>query len=119
MGRHPINLALRFFLEIGAFIAIGFWGWSMHTGPLRYVLVVLLPLLAALIWGAFRVPNYGGPPLVRVSGVVRLLIELGIFGFAVWGLFNSGANLTAWVFGGITLIHYITSHDLVLWLVKQ
>ena len=119
MGRHPVNLALRFFLEIAAFVAIGYWAWTAHTGVLRVVLVILLPVLAAFIWGAFRVPNYGGAPLVQVPGVVRLLIELGIFGFAVWGLFDAGAVTTALIFGGITLLHYITSYDLVLWLIKQ
>ncbi len=119
MGRHPINLALRFFLEIAAFIAIGYWAWTMHTGILRYLLVIVLPVLAAFVWGAFRVPNYGGAPLVRVPGIVRLLIELVIFGFAIWGLFNAGAITSARVFGGITLVHYLTSYDLVLWLIKQ
>ena len=119
MGRHPVNLALRFFLEIAAFVAIGYWAWTTHAGALRVVLVIVLPLLAAFVWGAFRVPNYGGAPLVRVPGIVRLLIELGIFGFAIWGLFDAGAITTVQIFGGITLLHYITSYDLVLWLIKQ
>ena len=75
MGRHPVNLALRFFLEMVAFVAIGYWAWTTHAGILRALLVVLLPLFAAFVWGAFRVPNYGGAPLVRVPGIVRLLIE--------------------------------------------
>lgn len=119
MGKHPVNLALRFVLEIAAFISIGYWAWVAHTDILRLVLVVLLPLIAMFVWGAFRVPNYGGPPLVRVPGIIRLLIELAVFGFAVWGLFDAGAMVASQIFGGITLLHYIASYDVVAWLVKQ
>lgn len=54
MERHLINLAVRFFLEIAAFIAIGYWAWVTYTGILHFVLVILLPLIAALVWGIFR-----------------------------------------------------------------
>jgi hypothetical protein len=119
MGRHPANLALRFFLEIAAFIAIGYWGWTAHEGLLRYLLVVGLSLLAVFAWGAFRVPNDGGPPLVRVPGLMRLLLEAVVFGSATWGLFDAGAITAGWIFGGITLIHYVISYDRIIWIVKQ
>ncbi len=119
MGKNPVNLALRFILELGAFAAIGYWGWTVHGGILRYLLGLGLPVLVAFAWGAFRVPNYGGPPLVRVPGLLRLALELAVFGFATWGLYAAGAVPLAWYFGGIVLLHYILSYDVVLWLIKQ
>ncbi len=94
MAQNPINLALRFILELVALYFIGRWGWTQHSGILRYLLGIGLPLLAAVIWGVFRVPNDGGAPIVRVSGMLRLLIEIIYFGFATWGLFDAGAGPT-------------------------
>ena len=119
MGQNPLNLALRFFLELAALYFIGYWGWTQHEGPLRYLLTFGLPLLAAFIWGVFRVPGDGGAPRVRVSGLVRFLIEIAFFGFATWGLFKAGARTAGWIFGGLTLFHYIISYDRIGWLLKQ
>ncbi len=119
MGQNPVNLALRFFLELAALYFIGYWGWTQHDGIFRYILAIGLPLLAAVIWGVFRVPNDGGAPRVRVSGVVRFLIEIVFFGCATWGLFEAGATTTGWIFGGITLFHYLISYDRIVWLLKQ
>jgi len=109
MGQNPINLALRFFLELAALYCMGYWGWTQHEGLLRYLLAIGVPLLAATIWGVFRVPEDGGPPRVRISGIVRFLIEIIFFGFATWGLFEAGAITAGWIFGGLTLFHYMIS----------
>ncbi len=119
MGQNPVNLALRFFLELAALYFIGDWGWTQHDGISRYILAIGLPLLAAVIWGVFRVLNDGGAPRVRVSGVVRFLIEIVFFGFAMWGPFEAGATTAGWVFGGLTLFHYLISYDRIAWLLKQ
>lgn len=119
MGQNLANLALRFFLELAALYGMGYWGWTQHTGVLRYLLAFGLPLLAASVWGIFRVPGDGGAPRVRVSGVIRLVIEVIFFGFATWGLFDAGAAAAGWIFGGLTLFHYIIAYDRIGWLVKQ
>jgi len=119
MGYNPVNLALRFFLELAGLYFIGRWGWLQHDGIWRYVYAIGLPLIAATVWGVFRVPDDGGAPVVRVSGIVRLLIEAVYFGFATWGLFDSGTTMTGWIFGGITLLHYLISYDRVIRVLKQ
>ena len=43
MGQNPLNLALRFILEILALVAIGYWGWTTNTGALRYLLTFGAP----------------------------------------------------------------------------
>ena len=50
MSQNPINLGVRFLLELAALAALGFWGWTQHTGVLRYLLAIVLPLFAAFMW---------------------------------------------------------------------
>lgn len=121
MAQNPLNLALRFILEMAALVALGYWGWVQHEGVWRYVLAIGLPLIAAVLWGVFRAPGdaSAGPPIVAVPGPVRLLLELALFGGATWGLYNAGATSAAWVFGAIALVHYIVSYDRVWWLLRS
>ena len=122
MGQHPLNLALRFVLEVIALIAVGYWGWTYATGALRYVLAIGGPLLAAVLWATFRVPgdaSASGEAPVPVPGWARLLLELALFGFATWGLYTSGATQAALIFGGVVVAHYAISYDRVAWLLRQ
>jgi hypothetical protein len=122
MGQNPLNLALRFILELAALAAIGYWGWTWGDGALRYILAIGLPLLAAALWGTFRVPgdaSSSGNAPVAVPGLVRLLLELGFFAFATWGLYTSGATLLAWILGGLVLFHYLISYDRIRWLLQR
>lgn len=121
MGQNPLNLALRFVLEMGALGALAYWGWTQHSGALRYLLAFGLPLLAAVVWGVFRVPgdSSSGPGAVATPGPLRLLLELGLFGVATWCLAQTGAVTLAWVFGGLVLLHYVLSWDRVAWLLGR
>ncbi len=119
MGKNPINLALRFFLELAGLFAFGYYGWTQFNGILRFLLALALPFIAAAIWGIFRVPGDGGAPIVRVAGVLRLLIEVIYFASATWCLFAAGAVTAGWIFGCLTLFHYLISYDRLAWLIKQ
>ena len=57
MGSHPLNLALRFLLEVAALVAIGYWGFSQHTGIWRFIIGLGGPVIAAVMWGTFAVPD--------------------------------------------------------------
>ena len=116
MYDHPINLALRFLLEIAALIAIGIWGWAAHQGVWRWLLMLGVPLAAAALWGIFRVDNDPGPAPVAVPGLLRLLIEFVVFGGAVALLYLAGRPLPALILGVILLLHYLVSYDRVIWL---
>ena len=35
MGSHPINLAARFLLELGALLGFARWGWTLGDGFVR------------------------------------------------------------------------------------
>lgn len=118
MSNHPINLGLRFLLELVALFSLGFWGWTQHAGLQRYLWGFGLPLLAAILWGTFRVPNDPGKASVPVPGLVRLLLEALFFGGAVWGLYAAGRPDRALAFGAIILVHYVISYDRLRRLVK-
>jgi hypothetical protein len=116
---HPVNAALRFALEIAALVAMGYWGWGQHEGWARWLWALGLPLVAAALWGTFRVP--GDPPdaPVAIPGAVRLLFELLFFGAAVWLLARAGRPAWALVLGVLLVGHYLASYQRLGWLLQQ
>jgi len=119
MGSHPVNLALRFLLELAAWASIGYWGWSEHTGLLRPALGVGLPLLAMVLWGTFRVDGDPGAAPVPVPGLLRLALELAEFGLAAWLLVDAGHATLGIVFALVVLLHYAVSYDRIGWLLAR
>ena len=119
MGSHPVNLTLRFLLELAALLALGIWGWQQSEGWLRFVLAIAVPVIVAAIWGTFNVPHdpsRSGAAPVPVPGILRLAIELALFLFATWALYDSGYTSLSWVLGLIVALHYIASYDRIRWL---
>jgi hypothetical protein len=119
MANHPLNLALRFFLEMAGLVAMGYWGWSQHSGAEKWLWTIGAPLVAAAIWGIFRVPNDPGKALVAVPGLVRLLLEMAYFCAGVMALYASGLVTISNIFAIMIIGHYLASYDRVLWLLKQ
>ena len=122
MGSHPINLAVRFILELSALLTMGIWGWHQSESWPRLVLALGIPLLVAGIWGTFAVPedpSRSGKAPVPVPGILRLVIELAVFGFAVWALYNLGNTTLSWIMLIVVLLHYSVSYDRIIWLIKQ
>lgn len=122
MGSNPVNLILRFLLEIMALISVGIWGWKQSDNWLRFILAIGIPVVLAIIWGTFAVPNdpsrSGSAPIVT-NGLIRLLIELSFFSFAIWALVDMGWEKTSIIIGIVVLAHYIISYDRVLWLLTK
>ena len=122
MSSNPINLAVRFLLEIFSLTVIGIWGWSQSDYWERYVLAIGLPVIAAVIWGTFAVandPSRSGNAPVPVSGIVRLGIEFLFFGFATWALYNMESNQLSLMLGVLVLVHYVISYDRIFWLLTK
>jgi hypothetical protein len=122
VGSNPINLAVRFILEMVGMVALGWWGWNQGEGILRFMLALGIPFLAAVLWGTFAVPDdpsRSGEAKVPVPGFVRLMFELAFFVSATWSLFATGAMTLGWIYGIAVLIHYVISYDRVIWLVRQ
>lgn len=122
MGSHPVNLAIRFLLELVGLVALGWAGWLIGKGVYGYVLAVGFPLIAACLWGVFAVPDdpsRSDSAVVAIPGILRLLLELGFFAAATWSLLAVGAVKIGWIYAAVVLLHYIASYDRVIWLMKQ
>jgi Protein of unknown function (DUF2568) len=81
------NLALRFALELCALGALGYWG--AKTGYRSFAkigLAIAAPLVAAVAWVLFVAPN----ATLDAGPVVRLVVELLVFGAAAAGLVSLG-----------------------------
>jgi hypothetical protein len=119
MSSHPINLGIRFLLELSILVSLGYWGWTEHSGIWRFMWGVGLPLVAAAAWGTFRVLGDPGDAPVPVPGPVRLLLEMVLFSAAVGLLFAAGRSTIAVVLGGLVVLHYAVSYDRILWLLSR
>lgn len=122
MGSHPINLIIRFLLEVTALLSAGMWAWNVSHGWPGLIFTFALPLILAVIWGTFAVPNdpsrSGKAPIVT-PGIIRLIIELSIFAFASWAFFEIELTTTGLIFGIVVILHYIVSYDRIKWLLTK
>lgn len=122
MGSHPLNLILRFLLELSTMIAMGYWGWTQHEGLPRWFWTISLPLIAAILWGTFAVPNdpsRSGHAPIPTPGTIRLLLELLFFAVGVMALIASQHTTAGIILAVVTLFHYAISYDRILWLIRQ
>lgn len=122
MGSHPINLIFRFLIELFALISIGIWGWQLSEGWISFIFALGIPIAVTALWGTFTVPNdpsRSGKAPIAIPGILRLVIELLIFSFAIWALYDLGYIKLSWIVGLGVLIHYIISYDRILWLYKH
>ena len=122
MGSHPVNLGLRFALEMTALLALGVWGSRQGEGVLSVLTALGVPILAAVLWGTFAVPgdpSRSGRAPVPVAGVIRLVYEIIFFSFAAWALLSIGSVTLGLAFGAAVIVLYVLSLDRVKWLVRQ
>jgi len=119
---HPLNLGLRFILEMTMLFAIAFWGWTQHEGWLKYFLSIGLPVLFAIIWGVFAVPNdpsRSGKTVVVTPGWIRLVLEIIFFMLGFWALNDIGYRLIAFIYLLFVILHYSFSISRLRWIIKQ
>ena len=122
LGSHPLNLLFRFVLEILVLVTVAVWCWNAWEGWIGFVSAFAIPFALALIWGGFTVPDdpsRSGTAPIPISGSVRLLIELSIFSFALWCLYDLGRLRLCLIFGLMILGHYLFSLDRMRWLIKN
>lgn len=122
MGSHPINLALRFLLEIAAIASIGIWGWTTAGNDIKFIQSIGIPILMIVIWITFAVPgdpSRSGRAPISIKGYVRLILELLFFGFSIWCIFDTGWNILSIIMGSLVIFHYLISYDRIIWLFKH
>ena len=111
-----------FLLEIGMWVSFGWIGWSASNGVRRWLSALGLTAAAILIWAIFRTP--GMPPADKSSlfptpGPVRLVLEVGLFLLAGYGLWVTGYRWiaeTLWTFAALI---YILSFSRIRWLLDH
>ena len=121
MSSHPLNLIVRFLLEVAVLASSSIWAWNQFVDWKGWVLAVLVPLLLATAWGVFAVPgdpSRSGSAPIPIHGMLRLLLESLFFGFAIWALYDLGWKNTGLLLGIISFLHYVVSYDRVIWLVR-
>ena len=114
-----VNDALRFILELWALVVFVYWGLNQSLGILNYVLMLILPIIAAIVWGTFAVPNdpsRSGSAPVPVPGAIRLILEFLILGAAFWIMYTIASIYLGLVFGILVIIHYILARERINWL---
>ena len=85
----PLNLGLRFLLELCMLVALGIWGFSEN-----FVLGIAAALAAAVVWGLWIAPK----ATRRLRDPVRLALELLLFGAAGVALAAADHPLAAAIF---------------------
>ena len=117
-----LNAGLRFLLELAALFAVGYWGWHLDIGALRFIVAVAGPVSFAAIWYTFNVkndPSRSGKAPVPVPGIVRLGIELFLFAVAVAAAFASMSSLIGVIFGLALLASYAASYKRIVWMTRN
>jgi hypothetical protein len=121
MGSHPLNLTFRFLLELAALVSMGYWGWTQHEGFGRFLWTIALPIIAAILWGTFAVPDdpsRSGNAPVPVPGWLRLLLELAFFSAGAFLLVLAERTSLGTGLGVAVFIHYVLSYDRIIWLLR-
>lgn len=111
MNTNPINLAVRFLLELVMLAVLAWWGYHRFPAMAGIAAAIAFPVAAAVLWGVFRIPNDPRPAPVATPGPLRLLLEWALFGWAVWALHDSGYDTLAWLMAGMLVAHYLVSYD--------
>lgn len=97
-----INLAVAFFLEMAMIVAFGYFGFHYPKIILiKYILVILLPVIAMALWGYFAAPKSKH----QLQQPRRYFFALAMFGAAAALLFLTGNTMLASVFAILAIIN--------------
>lgn len=106
-----INLGFRFFLELCLLFALGYSGFHLASHDLmKWLLAILLPLGAALLWGVLIAPKSAR----QLGQPRRMVAELFLFGTAAMLLYGTGHETA-----GVTLAAAVLAHEALLIALKE
>ncbi len=104
-----LNLAVRFLLELCMLAAVGYWGFSAHSGwALKIIFGIGLPILLIVIWGLLLAPKAVYP----LHGIPHILLSLILLGSGAAALFAAGRAGLGWVYAIVLVVNQIL---LVVW----
>lgn len=82
------NLGVLFLIELGALVAVSYWGFTRDTAaPLAWLLGLGAPAVLIVLWALFGSQKAS----YKTRGAVRVGFELLWFGAGVVALFAAGA----------------------------
>jgi hypothetical protein len=121
---HKIGIpdVVMFVLEVAMWAAFAWIGWQVGSGATRWLFAIVFGLGAILIWGIFRTPGMppaGKPGVFPTPGPVRLILELGLFALAGFGLWATGSRWAAETLWTFTALNYILSFSRIRWLLDH
>lgn len=122
MSLNPVMLGVRFLLELTAVVSFGILGWRAFDSPWRFLLVVILPVAVAALWGTFAVPgdpSRNGEATVAVPGVIRLIIEVLVLGGGAVALWGAGLSLAALISAIVLVVYQALAYDRIGWLLAH
>jgi hypothetical protein len=97
----PLNLALKFVLELAALAAFGYWGASVADGATAVLVAIGLPVAVAVLWGTFAAPRARR----RLPLRMRAPFELGVFALAALALWAAGSPTLALAFAAVAAVN--------------
>lgn len=113
MNNHPLNLTLRFVLELAALAVVTLWTYRHFGQGIRLIMAIVAPLAVSVTWAVFRVESDPGPAPVAIPGWSRLFLEALLFGLCLWMLHQMGYRLLFILIMALLLTHYLISYDRV------
>lgn len=121
---HRIGLPdlFMFLLEIGMWASFAWIGWSAGNGATRWLFAIGFASAAILIWGVFRTPGMppaGKPGVYPTPGPVRLVLEVGLFLLAGFGLWVTGSRWIAETLWTFAVLIYLLSFSRIRWLLDH
>ncbi|MFD0620443.1 YrdB family protein [Paenibacillus sp. GCM10027629] len=103
------SLALAFLLELCAFAALGYWGFTRNTGWLvKIILGIGTPVIVAFIWGMFVAPK----ATYVLPEIYKELLALAIFAIAALALYAAGRSGWALWFAILVVVNRVL---MVVW----
>ena len=96
-----VNLALKFFLELAAFAALGLWAASLANGAAAVISGIGLPAGAIALWGTSAAPKARR----RLPLGLRAPFELGVFALAALALWRAESAAWAAAFASIAAVN--------------
>ena len=115
---HPVNLGLRFILEIVVLIAAGMFAKEHFS----WISAILLPVVLMTCWSVFAVrgdKSRSGKTVVPTPGKLRILIELLFFVIGIIAWIGLQFNWIAIINIGALIIHHALSGNRLKWLWAQ
>lgn len=100
-------LGVRFVLELSALAALGSWGFQRPAGALvKLGLGIGVPVAVAAMWATFIAPE--AP--ISTPSVLRLGLEVSVFGLAAAALAAIRPGLFAWSFALVVVANAALLH---------